>query len=72
MPSAYAKQIRITGNRAGILVYLAFDVAMSLHTEDPKWPGEKRKALARFNAKHPGARIIDMRLTKSKESDHAW
>lgn len=75
MPSAYAAQIRVTGLRACVRVFAAFDVPMSLAKEDrrgSRYLTEEAKAIALFNRKHPGARITEVRFVKSKESDHPW
>lgn len=69
------QQMRISGaNSSGVRVFFALDVAVSLET-DPRcsrYQAEKARAVAEFHRKHPGSRVLDVRLMKFKESDLAW
>ena len=75
MPSALRKQIRITGaNGSGVRVFYAMDVQVNLtmDTRSSEYLAEKVRALDLFSKKHPGARVLEIRLMKYKESDHEW
>lgn len=67
-------QMRITGLRAGIRVYAAMDVPVDLTTDtrSSRYLAHKSRALALFSKKHPGARVLELRLMKFKESDAPW
>mgnify|MGYP001613408053 CR=1 FL=1 len=66
--------MRITGQRAGIRVFAALDVDVKLKTDtrSSEYLAERSRALAHFARKHPGASVLEIRLMKFKESDHAW
>ena len=69
------KQMRITGaTRTGVRVFCAVDVPADLKTDTrcSRYLTEKARALAAFAKKHPGARVLEIRLMSFKESDHAW
>lgn len=67
-------QMRVTGQRAGIRVFAALDVPVDLTTDtrSSRYLAERSKALAHFASKHPGAKVLELRLMKFKESDDPW
>lgn len=75
MASKIVKQMRITGaSRSGVRVFYALDVPVKLKT-DPRcsrYRAEKARAIAGFHRKHPGSRVLEVRLTTYLESDLAW
>lgn len=76
MASKLVKQMRISGARvgSGVRVFYAMDVPIKLKT-DPRcsrYQAEKARAIAGFHRKHPGSRVLEVRLTTYLESDIAW
>ena len=74
MGSRLAAQIRVTGQRAGIRVFSAFDVPVTLKsdTQSSEYLTQRSRALAHFSRKHPGATVLEARLVKYKENDRPW
>lgn len=69
------RQIRISGtSRAGVQVFYALDIPVSLKTDsrDPEYVAALEKARTNFGKKHPGARIDNVRSLTYAESDAAW
>lgn len=74
MPSKLMVQMRVTGLRAGIRVFAALDVADNLKTDKrcSRYLEARARALEIFHRKHPGAKVLEVRLMRAKESDHEW
>ena len=69
------RQIRITGaTRAGIRVFSAMEVPFSLRADErcSRFQTERAKALAAFHKKHPGSRVLEVRLMSYSYRTEAW
>lgn len=67
--------MRVTGAKgSGVRVFAALNVPVDLTTDtrSSRYLAYKSKALALFAQKHPGARVLELRLMKYKETDHPW
>lgn len=57
-----------------IRVFYAMDVPVDLTTDtrSSRFQAEKARAIARFHQKHPGSRVLEIRLMKFQEGDQSW
>lgn len=75
MGKRLCRQIRISGtSRAGIQVFYALDIPVSLKTDsrNPEYVAALDRARGAFARKHPGATITEVRSMTYKENDDAW
>lgn len=75
MGKRLCRQIRISGtSRAGIQVFYALDIPVSLKTDsrNPEYVAALERAKTIFGSRHPGATITEVRSLIYKENDDAW
>lgn len=69
------RQIRVSGvSRAGIRVFAALDIPAHVKTDrrSSEYLAHRARALKLFHAKHPGARVTELRNIRYLETDRAW
>lgn len=75
MATRNLKQIRVSGALpSGTVVYSALQVDVNLKTDArcSEYLAEQSRALKAFHARHPRARVLEVRLMSYKEDDESW